>query len=529
MKEAPAARRPRRIRSGQTPAAPDGGRLRRLHAFFGSPPPWLLAALGLSVLLASVLIWWPRYLAFQDHPSHLARLHALIHYGRQGSDAALYYLPNLGLIPNQFSDLLIVGLGRMAGMTADTAARVFLTLYALALPAALLWFLRVFNPRAPEYALLASLLTFNYFLFMGNENFVAGIPAFLALLAQWGGGWSGRVWKARAGGAALATVLYLCHMVAFGSAVLVIGAAALAAKWPWRERFRELAIFMPGLLLFLLYTASLARSPGQSDTQIVFLTPFSSAGAWAGALADGLRPDILSETPWLSALYGVVLAVFTVAGLGAGWKTLPRPLLAGVGLLTGAALLLPEWAGVWRPGQRMALLALLALTAAFPAGGRWRMAFCVLAIPLVVVLRWQELRVLRAHSDLIARAVAPFRDVPLPREKGGTVYPVVTEPYVRIRPLHRVFEYYHLRHGGVSPFQIVASDYSLRYRDHLADPAGVYESASLPADDTTEFDVILLIGKKGERGPEWQKELERRGWVERSGNELTGVFTRPAR
>ncbi len=134
---------------------------------------WLIAAFAVAYAFALVPIWWPRFLPLLDQPNHLAlatiwhRLHdPSWHYDE-------FYRLNTVPVPYwgyYFPVHLLAYL-----FPVEVANKIYLSLYALSVPASMWALARTYN-RDPWLALLSFPFIFSYSWGFGFLQFCAGIP-----------------------------------------------------------------------------------------------------------------------------------------------------------------------------------------------------------------------------------------------------------------------------------------------------------------------------------------------------------------
>ncbi|MGH9680235.1 MAG: hypothetical protein ACRD4Y_09810, partial [Candidatus Acidiferrales bacterium] len=133
----------------------------------------------------------------------------------------------------------------------EVAGRVFLSLCALALPAAAWFFLREVNPGEEGTSAWALLIAFNVFFLEGFLNFDLSIAVGLVALGLW------LRWLAKPGIArwlaALAafTALYFTHLLGFGIAGLILIADLALSRGRLRDWIWSGALAVPGLAFYL--------------------------------------------------------------------------------------------------------------------------------------------------------------------------------------------------------------------------------------------------------------------------------------
>jgi putative flippase GtrA len=193
----------------------------RARAPAAGPGSRLAPAVFAAVLALHVLpIWLVRYFPTQDGPLHVENVLALL---RHASSPLLqsWYHANWGAQPNWLTQALLAGL--LQAVPPLAAEKIVLTGYTVLFPLGF----RAALPRGAQgwWAGLAAFPFVHAYPFhMGFWNFCYGFAlAFLAF-----GFWSrarGRLSPARfAGLAAIAVLLFLAHTVAFGGALVAMGA-----------------------------------------------------------------------------------------------------------------------------------------------------------------------------------------------------------------------------------------------------------------------------------------------------------------
>jgi putative flippase GtrA len=195
-----------------------------------------------AVLVLHVLpIWLVRFFPTQDGPLHVENVLALL---RHASSPLLqsWYQANWGAQPNWLTQALLAGL--LQAVSPLTAEKIVLTGYTVLFPLAF----RAVLPRGTQgwwAALAAFPFVHAYPFHMGFWNFCYGFALAFLAFAFWARQ-RGRLSAARfAGLAALAVLLFLAHTVAFGAALLAMGAAlawraglslSRARRYPARRR-----------------------------------------------------------------------------------------------------------------------------------------------------------------------------------------------------------------------------------------------------------------------------------------------------
>ena len=241
----------------------------------------------------------------QDWPGHLARLHIMSQMMAGQSDWQRFYQLNTFFLPNVVLDVGLLGLTGL-GLTLNAASVVFLLLtYALFVGGfcALCGAFRTFD--ASKLA-LGGVLFFNVSLFWGFINFQFGLALALALAALWAR--AGRFIARLAIAVVGATAVCMCHLVAAGAFIVLLGSIELvrfARALSWRGLLLNTTSVMAALVVFGLLLAS--QTSHENLLSMVFVNGGSVVGVarWKASL---LVKALLGG--------GVAADIVTVVGLG---------------------------------------------------------------------------------------------------------------------------------------------------------------------------------------------------------------------
>ena len=194
-------------------------------------------------------IWIVSFPPLLDYPNHLARAFVLLHLRDPHYAFSQFYRADWGAYPYLGMDASLAVLARL--LPIETAGRVFLSLCALALPAAVWFFLRQLHPESEFAACWALLISYNVFFLEGFLNFDLSLAVgFLALgLWLW---WLARPEPGRWIAAFLAfTALYFTHLLGFGIAGLIVVAYLALARRGIRDWLWSGALALPGVAFYL--------------------------------------------------------------------------------------------------------------------------------------------------------------------------------------------------------------------------------------------------------------------------------------
>ncbi|MBM4080671.1 MAG: hypothetical protein FJ278_13290 [Planctomycetes bacterium] len=414
---------------------------------------WLWVALA-ALSLANV---WPfaayRYVPFMDHPSLLLKANVIRHY----TDEQLRYFENFQInaipAPNVLADYLMAATALW--MPIDWAGRLVVALTVFLLPLSVLFWLARAAPGNVPWAVLALTMTWSRFLYSGNEGFcLASCLLFwlCGLLARWDGQPRGPSLLLRM---SLATAIYLTHFLVFflaGLAVLVHAAIGGRSVRSW---LTHAAILAPGLVLGSLWFLSggLSGSPTPPD-------PFSISYK-VQAVADGIWPAPWRATGASSCALGLALVCFVVFRAVAAWNTERRFAAALCLAYVVPALLTTRYVMLHFPDQRFWWLTVLCSLSLFPPLARGpALAVWLFGLAAAIGTNLDAARHFKKAENALIRAEQTFARFP---KRLRLAY--LGDPGLPPE-LHRCFEYYHIRSGGMGPHHLMGRHNSVRYKGH---------------------------------------------------------------
>ena len=448
--------------------------------------------LWLVFVLVSLANTWPfvvyRYVPFQDHPSHLLRENILRHF----RDPELRYFDHFGISlpppPYVLSDYLAAGAALF--MPVDQAGKLVLGLWVFLLPLSVWFWVSRASPGNEPWSVLAWVLVWSQFLYAGNEHFCMAACLlfwFWGLLATW----DGRVrWGHIAGCAALATAICLTHFLVF----LLAGLGALVHVFASGDRtgrrwLTHGAIVAPGVLLagIWLLSGGFATS-GSTAWDFDY-----SLSAKLQALAAGILPAPwgYDTTPqgWWTAL-AVSAACFVGVRAVVAWRAgrrFPAMLCAAC---FAPALILSRCVVIYIPDQRIWWVAALASAAVLPRPEK-RSACWIWAVGLALAVgtNMDAVKPFQRAAQRLTAAEAAFARFP---KRLRLAY--LADPRLPWE-MHRCFEYYHLRYGGVGPHHFIGRHISVRYKSGRPPHRDIFDfgvGALGPWLDA--YDAVLIVG-----------------------------------
>lgn len=282
------------------------------------------AALGIGIAAHVGLIALLPVFVTVDGPAHLSSAAALrdVVLGTPGVHAA-YVEWTPYPVPNMVPSFALAFL--LAVLDPGSAEKLFLAMYVVVLPLALLYAVRAIRPENAILSLFALPLTFSFLLHYGFYNFSFGVVAFLVTVgfalrrrAPFNG-------ASIAGLALLLAATYLTHLIPFTAAVVVVFALAVAdlkscdrADTRGRHLLTtivSLALAVaPSVLLAIPFVASQTAGAAPSASTLAAI-PATLAFAWSLVTFD------VRETAFALTLAVPVLALM----LAALFARRPRP------------------------------------------------------------------------------------------------------------------------------------------------------------------------------------------------------------
>jgi len=413
---------------------PERGGGRRV---FPSRTQWALRLAG-GVICAGLLlapIWIVAFPPLLDYPNHLARAFVLAHLNDSNFSFQNFYRSDWGAYPYLGMDASLAVLVRI--FPIETAGRVFLSLCALALPAAAWFFLRQAQPDAEASWLWSLLIAYNVFFLEGFLNFDLSLAVGFLALGLW------LRWFARPGTArwiaALVcfTALYFTHLLGFGIAGLIVAAYLTLSRRPVRDWLWSAALALPGLA-FYLHSSRVGLSAGK----IVF-------HGWDDKL-DSLGMILHGYWPWLDWISLAALAVWFFA---AWWRN-PEFRLDRRWIGIAAFLFALFWAIPWMWGEgsdldiRVLPFLFVAMLAMARVGRRAKI-LAAISLLLFVARTVSVTRHFQEAQPALAGLARSFDVVP----RGALVLPIVEGDEDPIeRPFTHFSAYGVIRRGWFSPY-----------------------------------------------------------------------------
>jgi len=452
-----------------------------------------------ALILAAMLvapIWIAKFPPLLDYPNHLARSFVLARLHDPTFTFSNFYRADWGAYPYLGMDASLAVLGRF--FPIETAGRLFLSLCALALPAAAWFFLRQVNPAEDATSAWALLIAFNVFFLEGFLNFDLSIAVGFFALGLW------LRWLAKPGMAlwiaALGafTALYFTHLLGFGiSGLIVVGYVALLRR-PLRDWIWSGALALPGLAFYLH-----SSRVGLGLNKIVF-----------HGLDDKLDSLQMILHGYWPALDWISLAALGAWFLAAWWRN-PEFRWNARWIVIAAFLFALFWAIPWMWGEgsdldiRVLPFLFIAILATARVGRRakWLAVVPLLLFAARIVSVTQHFA---AAQPELAGLAQSFDIIPL----GALVLPIVEGDQDPIeRPFTHFWAYGVIRRGwfspylmdapGETPMRIIHDSYTPDgFWDHVYDESPDWKQVQSDYDYVWAYDVskfsapLASIGEK---------------------------------
>jgi hypothetical protein len=413
---------------------------------------WLRLAAVVCGVATAVPFWVGRCVPFVDLPQHLAVISVLRHHGDAAWGFDRHFETEWGeLTPYWTFYLATWGLSFL--MSVETAARVFLTGYALLLPWAGIALCRAFG-ASTWLGLLAAGLALNANLYYGFISYCAAVVLMLVLIALFERSLAAPSVARYALLAVGSAVLFFTHAQVtafFLGAVFLLAATAPALSV--RARAARTAAVVPGLGLLLAwaygqFVASRAGRTGGYDFGRLdsLRAGFRPLGESVAALPEAVAGLFQDRSDFVVLLMWVGLAGAAWPGSGA-----PRRRIA---LLAAAAAVAyfaaPLWImGQWNIGPRFAWIAALLVVPACRATGRRAVLVGGLATALAVVAGANA----ALHHAAFDRESGAFDAAIDALPKGATVAPLVFDARGSVLaqwPYLHFGQYAMVRRGGLT-------------------------------------------------------------------------------
>ena len=336
----------------------------------------------LGVLTVSPLLW-VRIPPLVDYPNHLARMWIIVH-GAEIPELIANYTVNWRILPDLAMDLVVSALSWV--MPVEQAGRAFVALTMTALVAGTLTLHRALHRRLEAWPICSVLFVYNAALYWGFLNCLFATGIYLFAFSGWIATRHWRRGPRLLTFSAVASLLLILHLFAFGLYGLSVGSYELASRITGRRlTFRSLAECCKVLLQFVpgvaLWYASLAHS---GSTATSYGDPIFKLYALISPFTFGVQPTALDL---FTGLVGILFLAFAIM---TGSLKIAREMRAPLVVITLLLLVMPHrvsgatFADIRLP---VALVFVLIASTRFEASRKQALLSFAAVSSLVLVLR----------------------------------------------------------------------------------------------------------------------------------------------
>jgi hypothetical protein len=423
--------------------------------------------LVLGLMAASLLPIWvaPRFPS-QNGPWYLLLVHMMSELGSPEWNFAEFYQVNWHPVPHSLNELLMLVLS--GAMPLLIAEKVALTLYAVAVPLSVFYFLGSVAPSWKFMGYFSFLAVHNYVFYRGYQDFSLSIPLFFFAFALWHRYRNHARLPQWIALALLSAAIYLAHLLTFLLLASAIGFYRLIETRDLRKAIASgLAATWLGWILVGDYVLLVRdHSSGFTAADTGYLAPHTALENIAFKMFMSISSGayVVAVLPWLWVAYIVGRRVWeAVRTPGGSGKLILDPLVALTAILTAAYFAIPYKLAGWHYVNvriiPFILLFSLACGGAAPPAALNRIRTILVAsvaVAAVTVYGLLAVQVVRMNQEIddylsgIPHFVPNSRLLPVHLEN---------EAFGQVRPLTRAHEHYHIAKGGVNGYSVARYDH----------------------------------------------------------------------
>ncbi|MBB14748.1 hypothetical protein CMK22_05715 [Candidatus Poribacteria bacterium] len=211
----------------------------------------LLILIGLHL----IPVWVCHYFPTQDGPSHLYNAQIIREYWNSSYQFPEFYDIRWTLLPNWITHFLLASL--LLIFPSILAEKVFLSLYVIFFPVAVIYFLNSIEAGRKTVCLMVFPFTYNYLFLMGFYSFALSVPFYFFALGYW--------WRHKDNLSAKTIILlnliligtYFSHLISYGFALISL--VLLIILFYYKRillLFTHLCCLIPASSLVLAYLPS---------------------------------------------------------------------------------------------------------------------------------------------------------------------------------------------------------------------------------------------------------------------------------
>jgi hypothetical protein len=474
-----------------------------------APDRWLWAAFAVSALATVLPIWIAKYLPLLDLPNHLAAVSVWHYHDDPAWDFKRFYDLNLVPLP-YWAHYFTVHLLTYVTRSVEVANKIFLTGYALALPAGA-WLLARRFGRSPWLALFAFPLVWNFNLGDGFIAYCAGFAAVPLALVVVDRHCAQPTWRRALAVAAVGTLTYFFHLLAYVLFLVCAGLVVLAQRRAFAPRLLA-ARALPVLSCAGIGAWALHRANSMNFHRVTGVGRdliYDPVAERLAQIPDRLINFLPGRVDELVVIVAVAcwIALAVTAARARGDEECPHVWGPELCFVAALALYLLCPRSMQRPfywhminGRFVVAIALfLALTLRGPIAGRrrWLLAPLVVATVIYMVALCGAFREFNRHAAGFDAVVAQ-----IPRDKQ--VLTLILRPMgdstVNVSAFNQWPAYVQIRHGGYN-FYNFAEGFPLQYRVRFAAPAWSHAEQFDWKMHSAPYDYFLLFREGWEYSP----------------------------
>jgi hypothetical protein len=463
-------------------------------------PGWHIY-LMLALMAASLLpIWITAQFPSQNGPWYLLVVHMVKELGSPQWNFADFYQVNWNPVPHSLNELLMLGLYYF--MPLLTAEKVALTVYALALPLSIFYFLGAVAPKWKFMGYLSFLAIHTFTVYRGYQDFSLSIPLFFFAFTFW--------YRHRDTArlphwillALLSAAIFLAHLVTFVMLAGTIGYFRLLETRQIRKAlFACLAVTWVGWILVVDYVFLIEEKHSAFRPEDTSFVPFHTAlESIARDMFYTISPlaYVIAVLPWLWLAYFLGRRIWRSVRQSGGLRELSSdPIFVITTSLAVTYFVTPEKLAGWHEvnTRLVPFMLLMGLacggSVASAATRRIRLALIsTVAVAAVIVYGLLAVEVVRMNRDIeeYVSGIPYFQ----PNSRLLSLHSE-NDAFGQVRPVTRAHEHYHIAKGGANGFSVARYDHLtlLWYRNPPATTFPRFRTEAFPEYRTAAFDESL--------------------------------------
>lgn len=433
-------------------------------------------ALPVAAAILMLPIWIARAPAMPDFPAHLASFH-LIASG--GTLAAQFYRVTWVWVPNLAAEIVVPAVGKFTPLLAAT--KLFLSVGLLMWALAAGGIHKALYGRVGASPLAACVFAYNANFMWGFFNYYFGMGLAMLVFAAWIANEHERGAVRLCAFAALATIIYFCHLFAFATFLVMITCYELTGLWQERPPAavgvlkRSLSVAftaLPGVLAFLLLKP---RGAGSDHLEFNLLSTLDDRASAAIQFAF--------DRPAYPVF--VVLLLFFAIGVWRRKILIHSRMKLLLVLLGMAAVFTPEWAmGGW--GVDLRLPAVLGVLAFAASDFRFKERSVLLFVALAMTVVAYQSATLAGNWRYYDRQVAELRSAIRHLPAGSRLMTVLDGDAMGLasdQPYWHMAEYGIIDRGDFTPLMFTTKgQHVIQLRPHVSRIAAQTAEQGSPPD-----------------------------------------------